>query len=135
MATRLGARYNMRVQRGASWEDTFAYTDADGVAINLTGYKARMQVRTLVGRYGTTTASTLLLELNSTNGKLVIDTPATAGTLTLAATPADTQTLSPLNKARVRLAYSIELYNDGVSPEHVIPLAHGVVTVLGENTR
>ena len=62
--SRTPASFSLPVVRGTTWEDSFDYRDADGVAIDLTGYEARMQVRTLAGRFGTTTSTTLLLSLS-----------------------------------------------------------------------
>lgn len=133
--SRTAATYSMTWTRGATIEDEFAYTDANGVAINLTGYEARMQVRTLAGQYGTTTTTTLLLELTTANGLLVWDTAAT-GRLLIVVPPAGHANLNPDNAKKVRYAYSLELYVPaGVDPEYVIPLVCGKINVLGETTR
>lgn len=127
----------MTVVRGATWEDEFVYTDAVGVVINLTGYGARLQVRTLAGRYGTTTTTTLLLEL-STEGAtpaLVWDT-AVAGRLVILCPPTVHTLLNPLNLKKVIYSYGIELFIPvGVAPEYVIPLVKGKLYVHGETTR
>ena len=95
--SRTAASYSMIWTRGATVEDSFEYTDADGVAIDLTGYEARMQVRTVAGRYGSTTATTLLLELATTgvDPLLTIDTPP-GGTVPTAWSSPSRPTTTPL---------------------------------------
>lgn len=133
--SRTPASYSMQVVRGGTWEDEFTYTDEDGIAIDLTGYRARMQVRTAAGQYGLTGAETLLLELTTENGLLQIPDPTNGQVLIVV--PADeTLNLNPANAKKVKLVYSLELYvPSGVSPEYVIPLVQGSVTVRGEVTR
>lgn len=135
--SRTPAAYNMIVTRGATWEDEFTYKDAAGAVINLTGYEARMQVRTLAGQYGTSTATTLVMELLTTGvlPKLLWSTAAT-GRLLIKVSAADTVALNAGNLKKVKLAYSLELYLPaGASPEYVIPLVRGTLVVLGETTR
>jgi hypothetical protein len=127
----------MTVVRGSTWEDEFTYTDDAGTPIDLTGYEARMQVRSLTGQYGTTTTTTMLLELTTDGATplLVWDTAAT-GTLKIIASPAQHAALNPSNAKMVKYAYSIEVYLPaGVDPEYVIPLVEGNITVKGEVTR
>lgn len=132
--SRTAASYSMTWTKGATVEEEFAYTDADGVAIDLTGYEARMQVRTVAGQYGTTTTTTLVMEL-TTADYLRWDTAAT-GRLVLTIPPADQTDLNPLNAKKVKYVYAIEVYLPaGADPEYVIPLVGGTITVKGEITR
>lgn len=133
--SRTPASYGLQVVRGATWEDTFDYADDAGVPIDLTGYSARMQVRTMAGQYGTSTDDTLVLELTTANGMLSIDDP-TDGRVTLKVPAEDTLALNPGNVRKARLAYSLELFMPaGASPEYVIPLVRGTISVQGETTR
>ena len=75
--SRTPASYSMTWVRGSTAEDQFTYTDAAGVPINLTGYSARMQVRTLAGQYGNTTATTLMLDMTTANSLLLLTAPTT----------------------------------------------------------
>ena len=122
--------------RGSTWEDTFTYKDPDGLPVDLTGYEARMHVRTLDGQYGLSTDTTLVMELSTENGRLEIDMPDT-GVVALRVEAEDTVVLNPTNEKKDKLAYSLELFKPaaGGSPEYVIPLVQGKVTVLGETTR
>ena len=45
--SRTPTSFSLPIVRGTTWEDSFDYTDSAGVAIDLTGYEARMQVRTV----------------------------------------------------------------------------------------
>ncbi|HHA2629099.1 TPA: hypothetical protein ACOEOK_000535 [Stenotrophomonas maltophilia] len=56
--SRTPASFSLTVVRGATWEDDFTYTNPDGSPFDLTGYQARMQVRTLAGQFGLTEADT-----------------------------------------------------------------------------
>lgn len=38
-------RYDLEVEKGATWIQAFRYTDDSGIGIDLTGYEIRMQVR------------------------------------------------------------------------------------------
>ena len=76
------AEYDLEFNQGASYTKTFTWKDGDGVAVNLTSYTARMQVRQSVS------ATEVLLELTTENGRLTLG--GSAGTITLALTPATT---------------------------------------------
>lgn len=68
------------IEQGTTFRRELFYKDAAGVAVNLTGYTARMQVRR------SKSSSTVLLDMTTANsrlaitpalGKIVIDLPAT----------------------------------------------------------
>lgn len=133
--SRTPASFSLQVVRGATWEDDFQYEDDHGAPFDLTGYEARMQVRTLAGRYGLTEAETLVMELSTTGTGLRIPDPQ-QGKVVLLVDAAATVALNPSNAKKAKLAYSLELYRPaGAEPEYVIPLVEGSVTVRGEVTR
>lgn len=136
--SRTPAKHNMIVTRGSTWEDEFTYTEDDQVTpIDLTGYEARMHVRTVAGQYGTTATDTLVMELLSTGAdpKLVWAAAAN-GRLLVRVSAADTAALNAANLARIDHVYSLEVYLPaGAEPEYVIPLVAGRVSVRGETTR
>lgn len=133
--SRTPASFSLQVVRGATWEDDFEYRDDAGVPFDLTGYQARMQVRTLAGRYGLTDAETLVLALSTTGTGLSIPAPET-GRVVLLVPAAETVVLNPDNLKKTKLAYSLELYRPGGTDlEYVIPLVEGSITVRGEVTR
>lgn len=136
--SRTPANVSLSVVRGSTWEDEFTYVDASGAAVNLTGYAARMQVRTQAGQFGLTTATTLLLELTTINGMLEIDIPPGQSVpcrVKVRVGINDVALLNSNNERRVRRTYALEVYDPAMSPQYVIPLAVGNVTVRGETTR
>jgi hypothetical protein len=139
--SRIPVSYSMTVQRGATWEQDFFYTEDDGVTpIDLAGYEARMQVRRPAGRYGLTTTDTLVLELNSTgvNPLLELFVPA-GGTvrngIRIRVSATGTEVLNPDNLKKVKLVYGLELYRPIPAPDYVIPLFEGTLTCRGEVVR
>lgn len=134
--SRTPASYSMQVVRGATWEDEFSYKDANGAPIDLTGYEARMQIRTLAGQYGLSTADTLVMELTTAgaDGRLIWDTAAT-GRVRILVSAADTLLLNPDNRKKVKLVYALEFYRPAPAPEYVLPVVAGKVSVRGETTR
>ncbi len=133
--SRTPASYSLTVVRGATWEDDFTYTNPDGSPFDLSGYQARMQVRTLAGQFGMTEADTLMLELTTAGGNLVIGDPLD-GVVSITVPAAETIVLNPENLRKVKHCYSLELFKPaGADPEYVIPLVAGKVTVQGETTR
>ena len=125
--------YSLSLTRGSTWTESFVFSDDEtGLPVDLTGFTARMHIRTLAGRYGLSTADTLVMELTTANGRLVI-TPAD-GQIDLVVSATDTALLSPLNK-RVRYVYGLELVNAAVSPNVVIPFLTGRVSVSPEIIR
>ena len=108
--------YNITMDQGAQWTLTVVYKDNSGVAINLTGYTARMQVRP---KFGADAA----LTLSSPSSGIVI-TGAT-GTLALTATTAQTAAI-----AGGFYVYDLEIAIGGV----VTRLMQGNVTVRDQVT-
>lgn len=134
--SRTPATYSMTVVRGSTWEDEVQYTDASGVPIDLTGYEARMQVRTVAGQFGLTTAQTLLLELRTDGDDPLLSWDSAAeGRLVIRARPDQHAALNPNNSRREKYVYSIEIYKDEGDGEYVIPLVQGSLSVAGEVTR
>lgn len=135
--SREAASYSMTWTRGATAEDWFKYEDSDEMDVDMTGYAARMQVRTMAGQYGTSTTDTLLLELTTENGMLYWD-DAASGILRIKVPVANVEPLNPSNEKRAKVCYSIEVYRDETAPasgEYVIPFVQGRITVAGETTR
>lgn len=106
-------------EQGATLNRRFIWKDANGVAINLTGYTARMQIRQNVK------ATAVLLDLNTANGGIVLG--GAAGTIDLAATAAAMAALTWKNGV-----YDLEL----VSPTGVVTrFLTGSVELSPEVTR
>lgn len=139
--SRVPVSYSMTVQRGATWEQDFFYTEDDGVTpIDLAGFEARMQIRQPSGRYGLTTTESLVLELNSTGANPLIelftpDSGTVRNGIRIRVSAAGTVVLNPSNAKKVKHVYGLELYRPLPAPEYVIPLFEGSMTVRGEVVR
>jgi hypothetical protein len=73
------------IEIGATFSAVFTYETSAGVAINLTGYTARMQIKK------SKSDSDDIIELNTTNSRIALG--GSAGTITLTISAADTLTL------------------------------------------
>ncbi len=110
------ATYDFEIEQGTTLYKQFTWK-ATGSPVDLTGYTARMQVRPSV------TSSTVLLELTTTNGGIVLG--GALGTITLSATAVQT---AALPRGGV---YDIELVNGSV----VTRFIRGTITLSKEVTR
>jgi hypothetical protein len=110
---------NLTVEQGATWETILTWK-IDAVAVNLTGYTARLQVRTHVG------AATTVLSLTSSPAA-GITLGGAAGTITLSLTAVQTAAL-----AAGDCVYDLELVSSG---GNVTRLVEGAWTVKPEVTR
>lgn len=132
----LAGIYDFSIQNGADLSRVFVKNtqDDEGVLtpVDLTGLKVRAQFRTPEGATGLTTSETLLVELEDSDGIEITD--AANGEITLTLTNAQVALLCPDN-VKTRVAYGIELYDDGASPEVVTPFLQGKVTILPESVR
>lgn len=133
--SRTPASYSIVVVRGSTWEDEFTYTDDQGTPIDLTGYEARMQVRTMATQYGTSTTGVLLELLTNGPDPLLVWDTAAEGRLRILARPDQHAVLNPGNARQAKYAYAIELFRPEGAGEYVLPLVAGGITVLGEVTR
>lgn len=110
--------YDILIEQGATFSQVITYKDV-GVAVNLTGYTARMQVR------ATIEAATALIDLTTANGRIALG--GAAGTITLSISAADTEALTA-----GRGVYDLELVSgSGI----VTRLLQGVATISRNVTR
>lgn len=129
----LAGRYSFAIQRGADFARAFRKSIKDsGDPVDLTGLKVRAQIRQYDNEYGTTTTSSLLLDLP--NGAGVAITDAVNGEITLTLTAAQAIALCPANQ-KTKVSYGIEIYDDGTDPETVQPFLQGHITILPEVVR
>lgn len=113
------ATYDFEIEQGATLLKPIVWKDSDGNPVNLTGYTAKMQVRQNVS------ASDVLLELSTTNGRLSISAMSGQVTMIFSATTTAAITWS-------RGKYDLELTAlDGT----VTRLLEGEITVSKEITR
>jgi hypothetical protein len=110
--------YDILIEQGATYSQVITYKDA-GVAINLTGFTARMQVR------ATLESASTLIELTTANSRIALG--GTAGTITLTISATDTAALTS-----GRGVYDLELVSgSGI----VTRLLQGVCTISRNVTR
>jgi hypothetical protein len=115
----MAENYELKIDQGASLELSFLFADENNVPINLTGYTARMQLRTSY------TAPTHALELTTENNRILL-TPL-EGKMTLSLPASVTTTIIPQ-----RYVYDVEL----VSPTGFVTRAiEGDAIVTPEVTR
>jgi tRNA threonylcarbamoyladenosine modification (KEOPS) complex Pcc1 subunit len=106
----MAATYNPSLDQGATWEKVLTWkTGATPSPVNLTGYTARMTMKS----NGADDFS-----LTTENGRIALG--GTAGTVTLSISAADTATLSAQG-----YEYDLELVNGA----YVKRLVEGVITV------
>lgn len=108
---------NLTLAQGSTWSVTLTYKDANGAAINLSGYSAAMQVR--VSHAATST----VLSLTSGSG---ITLGGAAGTITISVTAIATAAIEAGT-----YVYDLEL----VTGATVTRLIEGSLTVTPEVTR
>jgi hypothetical protein len=110
--------YDILIEQGATFSQVITYKD-NGVAVNLTGYTARMQVR------ATLESASTLVELTTANSRIALG--GTAGTITLTISATDTAALTA-----GRGVYDLELVSgSGI----VTRLLQGVATISRNVTR
>jgi hypothetical protein len=117
------AQYEVLIEAGAKLARTFLYKDADGVAVPLTGFSGRMQIRESAD------STTILHEMTTANGGLIFEAAAVVGQIEMyiGATATEAFTFS-------KAVYDLEVVNDG-DAEDVIRLLEGDVTVSPNVTR
>jgi tRNA threonylcarbamoyladenosine modification (KEOPS) complex Pcc1 subunit len=110
--------YDILIEQGATYSQLVTYKEA-GVAINLTGYTARLQVRS------TLESASTVVELTTANGRIALG--GAAGTITLTISATDTAALTA-----GRGVYDLELVSgSGI----VTRLLQGVCTISRNVTR
>jgi hypothetical protein len=125
MATTLasGSRFDLVMVQGATFEKAFEYKDSTKTSINLTGYTARLQVRS------DTDASTTLIELTTENNRITLNDPTT-GVIQLYISAADTAALT-FNTG----VYDLELQHISSGRTIVENIVYGNVSLRKNVTR
>ena len=111
--------YNIIADQGSTFTRQLTWEDSAGSAVNLTGYTARMDVRTSIDAAGAAT-----LSLTTGNGRIVLG--GTAGTIALSAEGTATAAVVAGD-----YVYDLEL----VSGSTITRLVQGTFTLRGEVTR
>ena len=111
--------YTLTIEQGATLSLVLTYKDSAGNLVNLTGYTARMMLRSSF------TAASNILSLTTENSRIALG--GAAGTITLTISATDTAALSAPQSG----VYDLEL----VSGSTVTRLIQGTFTVTPEATR
>lgn len=119
MSCSVAGTYNMTCNQGATLSRTLTWTNPAKAPINLTGYTARMHVRTAAN------ASSTTLELTTENSRIALG--GTAGTVTLTVAANVTANLTP-----GLYVYDLEVVSGG---GEVTRLVEGNFNVKAEVTR
>lgn len=106
------------IYKGATFDDVLTWKDENGVAIDLTGYTARAQVRAAIGD------AAPVLDMTTTNGKILLG--GAAGTITFNVAATETELM-----AWTRGVWDLEL----VSGLVVTRLLRGTAKTVDEVTR
>ena len=94
--------YSIKAEQGATFLRTFTWKDSDSVAIDITGYTAKMEVRSGPG-------TVIILTLTTENSRISISDP-TNGIFFITVTAADMAPLVPGN-----YKYDLVMINGAVS--------------------
>jgi hypothetical protein len=114
----LAGNYNIIIDQGAHFERLITVADPDGDPLDLTGWTARMQIRTEID------AETVMVELTTENGRISLG--GAAGTITLTLTADITEDMDDEG------VYDLELID---TYDRVYRLLKGKVKVELEVTR
>lgn len=114
----LAGKYDFTMEQGSTFSKTFTYKDSTGTAINLTGYTAKMEVRT------EPIADDAIVTLTTENGGITLG--GAAGTIKVDITATATAAFD-FTKA----TYDIEL----ITGTTVSKLVYGTITLRKESTR
>jgi hypothetical protein len=117
----MAVAYNTVIDQGADWYFIVTYENPDGTPINITGYTAACQLRSLPN------SPTAVLTLTTENGGIEI-TGAT-GTVALHATADETEVID-----EGTYFYDVEIYSYAVPPV-ITRLVQGQIVVSAEVTR
>ena len=128
MSTLTNKKYTLEMWQGATFSMTITVNDANANAQNLTGYSARMQLRTSYDA-GSATES-----LSTSNGEITIVAAEGNVILTLAASRTANIPVSLTNgkPPKTVYVYDLELIDNA---NNVSKLLYGDVNVYGEVTR
>lgn len=120
-------KQTLKIYQGQTFQFRFQVTLSDEVTpVDLTGYKARMQIRSDVAD------DDVILELTTENSRIAIT--AVSGYVTLLISAADTSALDT-DFDVAQWTYDCEIYDDSVSPVYVERIAEGTIVVFPEVTR
>lgn len=110
---------DLSIDKGETYKKVFYWKDKSKVAIDMTGYTARMQVRK------STNAATIQLELTTENGRITIT--GAEGKIELYISDSDTSSLEG-----TKSVYDLELIDNSGD---IIKFARGIIVMVDEVTK
>lgn len=96
-----GGKVAVKIKKGTTYEHVFTYVNSAGVAVNVTGYTARMQIRETVDAvaYIYQALSGGDITVGGADGKITLSIPATTtAAWTFASGVYDVEIISPTGK-------------------------------------
>lgn len=121
--------YNITLNQGSDFDQTFTWKDSAGDPIDLTGYTARMSIKE---NYN---SSSSLLSLTTANSRITLG--GALGTIALHIDGSDISDITPnaqLNKiipGKNKYVYDLEMVSGSSAPKRIL---HGEVVVTQEVT-
>lgn len=119
----LAKQYDLTFYQGANFYYEFVYKDSAGTAIDLTGYTARMHIRTQIS------ADATVIDISTVSGEIVID--EAAGKITINVPATDTESIE-LNHTEQEWVYDLELVDSSGFVQRIL---EGKVFAYPEVTR
>lgn len=117
----MAGTYNIEADQGSTLTRTITWKQSNGVPVDLSGFTARMHVRTAVD------AASVTLEASTSNGRIVLG--GVAGTVTINVESSAMEAI-----AAGSYVYDLELVSPTATPV-VTRLVEGTFTVDAEVTR
>lgn len=117
----MAVAYNTTIDQGADWYLTVTYEDPSGTPINITGFTAALQLRSLPSD------TVAVLTLTTANGGITVT--GVTGTIAIHATHTQTGAIDEGN-----YFYDLEIYSNG-NPSITTRLVQGQIVVSAEVTR
>lgn len=124
--------YDIIIEQGADWRLVLTWKNESGAAVNLTGYKARMQVRESFA------SKAKVFDLTTENGRITMD--AVNGTITMQL-PAEASAAVAINPAKTawidgkqaqQLVFDLEM----IAPDNAVTrLIQGAALFVPEVTK
>lgn len=116
---------NLSCDQGSTFQRTVTWKDANGAAINVANYNARMDVR-----FAQTKEADLVLQLTQANGRLIQASDPSTGSFEISISAADTAALTPAT-----YFYDLEVFTvNSTNPVIVQRLFQGKFIVDAEVT-
>lgn len=122
-------RLDLVIEQGATFDATITWKHPDtGLPYDLTGYKARMQIKEHIDDVTYITNGQLTTENSASNPYIVLG--GTAGTIRMVIPSTITK-----DYTFSTAVYDLEVYKDTVTPEEVNRVIYGFVTLSKEVTK